>query len=438
MKNVKVKKLKNSTVELTIQIDKKDLKKAYQKAINHYAKETSLPGFRPGKAPKEKVIEKVGEEKIFNHALENAVNDQYFKALFENKLNPVSQPKIDLLDLEKNKTAEELINKDLTFKATVEIFPEIKLADLSKIKKEKVDLSKIDIKDKEVNDVIKKLIESKIKLITVNREAKKGDRVVIDLNISQNNVPIEGGTSKDMPLVIGEKSYQFIPGLEDKLLGMKADKEKEFKLKFPKDFKNNQLKGKEADFKVKMKLVQKRELPEINDELAKEYKFESLKDFKKNIKNNLKKEKEDQLINKKIDGIVNQIIEKSKIEISKSFIEREKEQMYQEFVSNVKNYGLTEEQYLGHLKTTKEKLMSRWDVDAKKRLSLALVFDRIAQNKKITPSKEEVEAEKKNMELTNPNLREQDPKRVASMATGVAANKKVIGFLKKEFLTIKE
>ena len=253
---MEIKKLPKSKVEFKLVIAWNDWKVFLDEASKKISKEIKIEGFRPGKAPKKIVEQKVGKEVILNTAAEEAIKKNYPQKVKELNLDTIGSPEIDIIKLEEQ--------VDLEFVVVASVMPEV---ELKKYKDEVSKLNKAFANEKTeiaLEDILKeleKIAKSRAKLVTVRREAKKEDSIIIDFEVRKDGILIEGGLAKDHNLILG--SEVFIPGFEDHLLGMKEGEEKNFELKFPKEYHEKNLAGGLAQFKVVIKLVQEREVPVI-------------------------------------------------------------------------------------------------------------------------------------------------------------------------------
>jgi len=263
----------------------------------------------------------------------------------------------------------------------------IELANYKGLKAKKRGL-KVD--GKEINNALNYLQQSRAKIITINEPAYRGAQVEIDFEIRQTGVKIEDGGSRNHPLILGEG--RFLPGFEENLVGMKAGEEKEFSLKAPADWGDKRIAGKNLEIKVKMNIVQKRELPEINDEFAKSLgKFNSLDILKKNIEEGLMQEKE--LVEKQRIRIelIEKVADDSKIDLPEELVNRETETMLEELKFSIKQFGLDFETYLNQIKASVEDLKKGWKKQAEKRAKIGLCLKAIADKEGINVENEEVE-----------------------------------------------
>lgn len=259
------------------------------------------------------------------------------------------------------------------------------------------------VEEKEIDNSLNYLQKSRASIITINRPAEKGDRVEINFEVKSGGVQIENGVSKNHPLILGEG--HFLPGFESQLEKMKAGEEKTFSLKVPADWSDKRIADKNLDFKVKMNVVQERQFPEINDEFAKSLgKFDTLEDFKKSIKGGLMQEKELMEKQRVRIELIEKVAENSKIEVPEELIEKELENMVNEFKMSIDQLGMDFENYLTHIKATAEELKKGWKEQAEKRVKIGLCLKAIADKEKIFLATQEVE-ERMNQELMRYNVK---------------------------------
>ncbi|MBD3245113.1 MAG: trigger factor [Candidatus Moranbacteria bacterium] len=431
-KQVKTKNLPKSQIEIEITLPWKLIEKYIEKVVQEYGKKKSIPGFRPGKAPAEKIEKLIGRQTIIQEAVERAVKEEYVNTIIEKEIPVIGAPKIDLKPIKPN--------QDFSFKAIASIFPKLELCDIKSLKIQKPDLRQIKVQEKEINKTIDRIRKMRAKLITVNREAKKNDRVEIDFQLFMGGAPYEGGSSTNHPLVLGDKQNRFLPEFEKKLYGMKAGEEKTFSLTFPKKYHDSNLQGKKGEFKVKMKLVQKQDLPKLDDEFAKTIgKFKNVAEMKKNIKQNLKKEKENKMISEKLDELMDKIVQSSKIEIPEVLIEEEKEKMFQELEANVQKMGLDIDSYLKQINQTKKEILNSWDKEAEKRITSILAFREIADRENFKIDKEQIKQKKEALKIHDPQISEKSSREELNQyAKNLAINEKAVDWLKTKILGVKD
>ena len=264
-------KLPKSRVELTIELSVEELTPFLNQAAQQLAQKNKIAGFRPGKIPYHIIGQQLGAMAIYEQAMEEILNDSYFKAIKENQLLPVEKPKIEIL-----KFAPD---NPLVYKAIFAVLPKIKLGDYKKIK---VKRKEIEITPEQVEKTLKELQKMRAKETLVNREIQKKDKVLVDLEMFIDKVPLENGQSKNTQLIIGDSF--FIPELGENLIGLRKGEFKEFPLKFPTNHYDKKLASKSVDFKVKINEVYQIDYPEINDEFAKNLgKFANVEELKKKL-----------------------------------------------------------------------------------------------------------------------------------------------------------
>ena len=382
----KINDLSKVKKELVFEVPAKKFEEFYKQSLRELGKDLKVAGFRKGKVPDDIIEKEITPERVLYNAGDLAIRKIYVDAVVKNNLPAIGEPKIELDNIAKG--------EPLKFRAVVELLPEVKLKDFKKdIEKinKKFAGKKTEIKDDDVQKELDVLAQQKVKLVTVNREAKEGDQVEVDFDVLINNVPVEGGSAKKHPVIIG--ANKFIPGFEEQLIGMKAGEEKEFELEFPKDYHAKNLAGKKAKFKVKVNLVQERILPKIDDEFAKGFgKFKSLKELKDNLRHGLEHEAEHKKDDEWKKELIEALLDKVEVEIPEVLIENELEVMMRELENDVMRLGLTKEQYFQQIKTTEEEMKKQWrEKQAPNRVKAALLLKKIAEDNKLQPPKEEIE-----------------------------------------------
>jgi trigger factor len=425
-----MKELPKSRIEFEVSVPWDKWEKYLDQAAAEASKEIKVDGFRPGKAPRHLIEQKVGKGVILNNAAEKAVQKSYADFVTEQKLEVIGAPDVEI------KVIEE--GKDLKYRAIAAIMPKIEVSEkyrneIKKINK-KYSEKKIEATDNEIRLELEKIANSRVKLITVARAAQKNDSVEVDFEVLVSGVPIENGTSKKHPLVLGKGV--FIPGFEENLIGMKEGENKEFELEFPKDYFKKDLAGVKATFKVKMNLVQERQTPEINDEFAASLgKFKNLEEFKKNIKEGIEHEEEHKQKDQRQREYIEKIIENSKTEIPDILVEKEMDKMLQEFEYQIQTMGMNLDQYLEKLGKKKDDLKKDWMPQAEKRVISALALKEIIAQEEIKVEAAEVEAEMnktlqyyKGVKDMEKNI---DMEGLYAFAKGTLENEKVLEHLSK-------
>jgi len=425
-----IKRLPKSQIEFELVVPWKTWEKYLDQSAEELSKEIKISGFRPGKAPRNLVEQKIGKGAILNEAAEKAVKKSYVDYIIKEKIEAIGNPKVEIKEIKEG--------ADLKFDITVSVMPEIKVDNGYKqdIKKINEEFSKKDMKadEKEIDLEIEKLANSRVKLVTVRREARNNDSVEIDFTVSMGGVSIENGTSKNHPMIIGKGV--FIPGFEENLIGMKEGEEKEFELTFPQNYHKKDLAGKSAVFKVKMNLVQERQTPEINDDFAKSLgSFSDLAAFRKNMEESLSYEKEHKMKEERRAEFIESIIKNSKTDLPDILIDEETNRMLQEFEQQISPMGMTMDQYLENIKKDKEEMKKDWHPQAKKRVISALALKQIVKDEDIKVDSKEVEDEinktiqyYKNVKDIEKNL---DMERLYNYSKGILENEKIFEMLSK-------
>lgn len=428
--NIMIKKLPKSLVEFEITVAWADWEKYLDKAAAEVSEEIKIPGFRPGKAPRNLVEQKVGAGVLLNNAAEKAVQKSYVDFLVKEKLDVLGNPKVEIENI--------VAGQDLVYKVIVAVVPTMVVKDSYKkeIKKinEEFASKKIEATEEEIKKELEHLANSRVKLVTVNRAAAKDDSTEIDFSVLIDGKIIEGGESKNHPMVIGKGV--FIPGFEENLIGMSAGEEKEFELSFPAEYHKKDLAGKKATFKVKVNLVQERQVPEINDEFAKSLgSFENLEALKKNMKEGIENENKHKLSEEKRTQYLDKIVENVEVDLPQVLIEEETKKMMLEFEQQTQSMGMNLDQYLEQLKKERKDLEKDWLPQAEKRVASAMALREIVKMEEIKVEAEQIEAEMnktvqyyKNVKDFDKNI---DMERLYSYTKGVLENEEVFKMLEK-------
>jgi len=417
---------KASEIVLTIEVNPLEYQPYLIKAAERISKDIKIEGFRPGKAPFDIVKNQVGEMNIYQEALDNIINHFFFEAMKQEKIDSVGQPNIEI-----EKMAP---NNPITFKATIGLMPSITLGDYKSLKVKKTEVK---VEDTEVDKVLEDLRKMQAKETLVNREAKAGDRIEADFEVSLDKVVIEGGQGKKYPFVIGEGSM--IPGFEENFIGLKKDEEKTFQLKFPTEYQNKMVAGKICDFKVKLLSVFNRELPELTDEWAKNMGGDKLEDLKKKIKENLTSEQQFHNEQKSEIEMLQKIIEQTKFsEIPDVLIHSESHRMIHEFEDGITNQGINFDDYLKRLNKEKHDLEAEFKPKAIVRVKTSLVIREIAEKEQIEVSDKELLAETEKI-LSQVKDNKEAESNIQSLGyqeylKTIIRNRKVVEILKQEIV----
>lgn len=371
--------LSENKVKLTIEVEAGKLKLAGEAVYAKLAPSIKVPGFRPGKAPKNIVEKEVGSERFEAEILDIILPESYYEAVMSEKLEVVGSPEV--------KVVKFVPTDGLTYEATVEIMPVIKLPEIKKIhvKREKVKIS-----EKEAEEVLTDLAKQLSKTEKVERGAKTGDKVEIDFEGFVDGVPFEGGKSLNHPIVLGSGS--FVPGFEEQLVGMSADEEREIEVTFPADYHAENLKGKKATFKVKLHHVEEIILPEMTDEFASQVgPFKDLTALKADVEKKLTYTKELTERRRVEDEILGKLVEKTKFSVPNTLVEQEQHRMLHEAESNLSQQGIALPQYLEMVKKTQEDLEAEMKPEAEKRVKVGIVLTQIAKDGAYLASEKEIE-----------------------------------------------
>lgn len=384
--SLQVEKLEKNMVKLTIEATAEEFEAATEKAYLKNRSKMNVQGFRKGKAPR-KIIEKMyGKEVFYEDAANNIIPDAYEKAATESGLDLVSQPDIDVVQIESG--------KPFIFTATVAVKPEVTLGEYKGIKVAKADIA---VTDDEVNAELDRVREQNSRLIAVeDRPAKDKDQTVIDFEGFVDGVPFEGGKGEDYPLTLG--SHSFIDTFEEQLIGKSIGEEVEVNVKFPEEYQAKELAGKDAMFKVTIKEIKEKELPELDDEFASDVsEFETLAEYKEDLKAKLLEKKEKEAKRAKEDEVVDKIIENATMEIPDAMLDTQVRQMADEFAQRIQQQGLTVEQYFQFTGMDSKKFIETLKPQATKRIQSRLVLETIVKAENITASDEDIEKEIKDM-----------------------------------------
>ena len=380
--NCKVEKTKNANeVKLEITIEAEKFDNAIKKVYFQSAKYFNIPGFRKGKAPQNIVEKYYGKEIFYEDAFNEVVPAEYEKALNENKIDAVSKPQIDVVTMEKG--------QDLVFTAIVQTKPEAKLKKYKGIEIEKIEYN---VKDQDIENELKDMQDKNSRLITVDdRPAQNDDTAVIDFEGFVDGVAFDGGKGENYNLVLG--SHSFIEGFEDQVVGMKIGEEKEINVTFPKEYFSKNLAGKPATFKVKLNELKKKELPELDDEFAKDVsEFDTLKELKQSIKEKLEKQFQDREKYEKEDAVVRELVKELEVDIPSGMIETEVDNMMRDMEQRMSYQGLKMEQYLKMMNKTEEQFKKEYEPQALDAIKSRLALEVVIKSEKIEATEEEIKA----------------------------------------------
>ena len=378
--SVKIEKTENNNelkLEFTIEAKKFDegMKKVYEKT----AKYINIPGFRKGKAPMAIVEKHYGPEVFYEDTFNEIVPEEYEKELKENGIEAVSRPDIEVKQIGKG--------QDLIFTAIVQTKPEVKLGKYKGIQLKKVEYN---VSDEDINHELGHMAERNSRLVNVeDRPVEDGDITVIDFEGFVNGVAFEGGKGENYELTIGSKT--FIPGFEEQIIGMKIDEERDINVKFPEEYFSEELKGKDAVFKVKLHEIKKKELPELNDDFAKDTsEFDTLDELKASIKEKLEHENKHRAEHEMEDAVVKAAVETVEVEIPSGMIETEIDNMVKDMEARLSYQGVRLEQYLQMVGKSMEDFRKEHEENAKVSVKTRLTLEAIVKAENIEASEEDV------------------------------------------------
>ncbi|MDD2968191.1 MAG: trigger factor [Lachnospiraceae bacterium] len=380
--SLQVEKLEKNMAKVTIEVSAEALEKAIQGAYNKNKGKISIPGFRKGKAPRAMIEKMYGKEIFYEDAANALIPDAYADEMENCELDIVSQPKIDVIQLESG--------KPFIFTAEVATKPEVSLGKYKGVKVDKIEVS---VTDEEINAALDKERENNARIVSVeDRAVNDGDQTVIDFEGFVDGVAFDGGKGEDYPLTIGSGS--FIPGFEEQLVGAEIGKETEVNVTFPEDYQAEELKGKAAVFKCTVKEIKQKELPELNDEFAGEVsEFDTLEEYKADIKKKLEDKKAADAKAAKEDAVIDAIIEDAAMDIPEAMLATQQRQMVEDFAQRIQQQGLSIDQYFQFTGLTPDKFMEQVKPQAEKRIKSRLVLEAVAAAEKIETTEEELEAE---------------------------------------------
>ena len=384
--SLQVEKLEKNMAKLTVEVPAEQFEAALKTSYNKNKNKFNIPGFRKGKAPQAMIEKMYGVGVFYEDAVDEAINASYPDAAKESGLEIVSRPEISIEQVEKGKS--------FIYVATVATKPEVTLGEYKGIEVEK---AKPEVTDADVEAELKKVQEQNSRLVSVeDRAVADGDQTVIDFEGFVDGKAFEGGKAEDYTLVIG--SHSFIDTFEDQLIGKNIGEDVEVNVTFPAEYHAAELAGKPATFKVKIKEIKMKELPELNDEFASEVsEFETLAEYKADVKGRLEERKAKAAREAKEAAVIEEIIKDSDMEIPEAMIETQQRQMIDEFAQRIQMQGLTLEQYFQFTGASYDQMIEQVKPQAEKRIQSRLVLEAVAAAEKIEATEEDYEEELKSM-----------------------------------------
>ena len=385
--NVKVENTDNKNeVKLTFNIEAEKFEEAMKKVYSKTAKYFNIPGFRKGKAPMQLVERQYGSAIFYEDAFNELVPDIYDEAIKENKIEAVSRPSIDIVQMEKG--------KELIFTATVDTKPEVKLGKYKGIEIKKIEYNTT---DKDIEHELGHMAERNARLVTIeDRPVEKGDITTIDFEGSIDGVKFEGGTAENQELEIG--SNTFIPGFEDQVIGMKIDEEKDIKVKFPDEYFSKDLAGKDAVFKVTLHGIKKKELPKLDDEFAKDVsEFDTLDELKNSIKERLDTDNERKAKYETEEEAIKTVCDNTNIDIPNGMIELEIDNMMRDMETRLSYQGLNLNQYIQMIGKTEADMRNDFKEQAERSVKSRLVLEAVVKAENIEVQEDDITEKVKEM-----------------------------------------
>ena len=374
-------KLEKSQVALTVEVGAAEFQAAIEKAYQKMRKKINVPGFRPGKAPRKVIEGMYGAEVFFEEAINIAFPDAYEAAVKEQELQVVGYPTVELVG--------ECTKDGFTFKATAPVYPEVTLGQYKELSAPK---DEVKVTAADVDERLKELSDRNTRLVSVDREAKEGDTVVIDFEGFLDGKPFDGGKGENHSLELG--SHSFVPGFEEQLIGKNIGDEVEVNVTFPAEYHAAELAGKPAVFKVKIHEIKTKELPELNDEFAGEVsEFETMDEYKSDIRAKLAETKQQQATTENENNVVEKVVENASMEIPDAMIDEQVREMINDYARRMQSQGISLEQYMQFTGMTIEKLQEQSRPQAEKRIRTRLVLEAVVAAENIQVSDEAVDAE---------------------------------------------
>ena len=385
--NCKLEKTENANevkFEITVEAEKFDeaIKKVYFKSAKYF----NIPGFRKGKAPMQIVEKYYGKEIFYEDAFNEVAQEALEEAVAENKVEVVSRPEVDIKQIEKG--------KDLIFTVVMQTKPE---AELGKYKGIEIPKIEYNVSDEDINHELGHMQEHNSRLISVDdRAVEKGDIATIDFEGFVDDKAFEGGKAENYDIELG--SNTFIPGFEDQIVGMKIDEEKDVNVKFPDEYFSKELAGKDANFKVKLHEIKKKELPKLDDEFAKDVsEFDTLDELKADIKTKLEKQNADKEKYETEEAVVKALCENVKVDIPSGMVETEVDRMLNDFKQRLSYQGLKLDQYLKMLGKTEDEMRKEYEPQAIEGIKSRLAIEAVIKAEKIEATDKEIEDKMKEM-----------------------------------------
>ncbi|EME3995177.1 trigger factor [Listeria monocytogenes] len=381
--SVKWEKQEGNVGKLTFEIEQEKVKEGLDRAFVKVRKTLNVPGFRKGKVPRQIFNQRFGEEAFFQDALDILLPEVYSAAIDEAGIDPVDTPQVNIESMEKGET--------WVLTAEVTVKPEVKLGDYKGLEVEK---RETELTTEELEAELKQLQERQAELVVKeDAPAENGDTVILDFEGFKDGVAFEGGQAENHSLELG--SGQFIPGFEEKLVGLKAGDEADIELTFPEEYHAEDLAGQPVVFKVKLHEIKTKEVPALDDELAKDIdeEVETLDELKEKISKRLQEAKEESVAQAKQEEVIAKAVENAEVDIPHAMVHHEADHLMNHFAQDLQAQGLTPELYYQFTGQTEEAMHAQMEKDAEKRVKMNLVLEAIAEAENIEPTEEAIDEE---------------------------------------------
>ena len=385
--SVKVEKTKNNNeVKLEITVEATKFENAIKSVFNKNSKYFNIPGFRKGKAPYHIVEKTYGAGIFYEDAFNEIASPAYEEALESEKIEAVSKPEIDITQIEKG--------KDLIFTAIVSTKPEVTLGKYKGVQVKKIEYN---VTDKDIEDELNKMAEKNARLVSIeDRPVQNGDITVIDFEGFVDGAAFDGGKAENHELTIG--SNTFIPGFEDQIIGMKLEEDKEINVKFPEEYFSSNLAGKDAMFKVKLHEIKQKQMPEINDELAKDIsEFDTIEELKNSIKEKQEEQNKSRAKYETEDEVIKAVCDEAKVDIPNGMIELEIDNMAKDIEARLSYQGMNLEKYLKMMNKTMDDFRAENKEQAENNIKTRLVLEAVEKAEKIEVTETEISNKIKEM-----------------------------------------
>ena len=379
-----VEKLEKSRVAIEVEVGAEEFEAAVAKSYARSRSKLSVPGFRPGKAPRKMIEKMYGAEVFYSDAVDLAFPDAYKAAVESEKLDTIGYPEVELVG--------DVTKDGFTFKATVAVYPDVKLGKYKGISAPK---DEVNVTDEDVMERVNEMAERNSRLVSVDRAAQKGDTAVIDFEGFDNGVPFAGGKGENHELELGSGS--FVPGFEDQVIGMKAGEEKDIDITFPEDY-HKDLAGKQVVFKVKVNEVKFKELPELDDEFAKDVsEFDTFQELKDDIRKKIEAERQKSVDVAYENALIEKVAETIECEIPEILVEEQCRRFLEEFKSRIISQGIPYDQYVKMTGMDEKKFMEDGREPALRQVKMDLAIAQIIDQEKLEATAEEIEEEYKKL-----------------------------------------